>query len=90
MRAIVFSIMAFVALAACQAEPPLEAVQVEATQEAVSVDESANAEALPPLCPLRWTCDEEAFYAAKSTCESKCSPGTCFYTPDCRGNCLCE
>jgi hypothetical protein len=89
MRAFVLTIMALIGLAACQAEVPEPSVATE--QEAISVGQpEVEAEIMPPLCPLRWTCNEEKFYAAKYLCEAQCGPGTCFYTPDCRGNCLCE
>src|SRR5262245_11655723 len=61
MRALVFTIMALIGLAACEAEIPDRPLATE--QEAISVEQpEAEAAAHPPLCPMRWTCNEESFY----------------------------
>ena len=90
MREFVLTIMVLMGFAACQVETPEPSAATE--PEAISVEQSEveAASLTPPLCPLRWTCNEAKFYAAKYLCESQCGAGTCFYTPDCRGNCLCE
>jgi hypothetical protein len=88
MRGILLMIVAFIALGACQNGGPEQ--QMAEPQEAVSSGPAGGEpETLLPLCPLRWSCNDESYYFNRSQCQAHCD-GTCFYGPDCRGNCICE
>ena len=46
-------------------------------------------ESMAAMCPIHWSCDDESYYSTRGQCLAHCD-GTCFYGPDCRGNCICE
>ena len=89
MRAIVLMIVAFVALAGCQNGEPEQ--PTAAAQEAVSSGPAGvEPESISAMCPIRWSCDDESYYSTRGQCLAHCGGGTCFYGPDCRGNCICQ